>query len=108
MTYLTKMKMPTYALIAALLTSALSACSTYPRSGLERRGDDARITADLRARFDYQADLGAPNVLQIQTLNRVVYLSGSVSTPMQREKAELIARDDPDVTAVENTIGVNN
>jgi osmotically-inducible protein OsmY len=54
---------------------------------------DAKITAEVQARFDQYTVLGPPNLLHVQTLDHVVYLTGQVATDLQREIAESVAFD---------------
>jgi len=52
------------------------------------------------------AELEAPNLLQVQTIDRVVYLSGSVATGLQRRDAEAVANQVQGVSKVVNSIAV--
>jgi osmotically-inducible protein OsmY len=89
---------------ALLLGSALSGCALLGRPD-ER---DARITADVQAQFAQHAELQAPNLLDVQTVHRVVYLRGLVDTPYERAFAESVARQVAGVSRVENLIGLSN
>jgi len=44
----------------------------------------------------------------MQTLDKVVYLSGQVNTDLERQIAESAAHEAPDVARVVNTIAVSN
>jgi osmotically-inducible protein OsmY len=50
--------------------------------------------------------LEAPNQLNVQTINRVVYLNGLVATGLQRWDAESVASQVQGVDKVVNSIGV--
>jgi osmotically-inducible protein OsmY len=50
-----------------------------------------KITTEVETRFGQNAELEVPNQLNVQTINRVVYLSGLVATGLQRRDAELVA-----------------
>jgi osmotically-inducible protein OsmY len=67
---------------------------------------DQKITADVETRFGQNAALEAPNLLNAQTINRVVYLNGLVSTGLQRTEAESVANQAQGVEEVVNSIGV--
>ena len=69
-------------------------------------GDDAQIKAAIMTSFQERPYLGAPNSIQVQTVNRVVYLSGGVSAGLMSRTAEEIARRTPGVERVVNTISV--
>jgi osmotically-inducible protein OsmY len=89
------------------LGAALSGCAlykTYEECGLYGCADDAKITADIKARFSKRLDL-EPNVITVQTLDHVVYLYGLVSSSLEISTAESIAANVPGVTAVVSSVG---
>jgi osmotically-inducible protein OsmY len=95
---------------ALVLTGALSACTayaTYSKCGVNGCPGDAEITIDVRALFDQHAALQPPNTLNIQTLDRVVYLSGLVDTDLERQLAESVAHEATGVKRVVNSIGLS-
>ena len=89
---------------AVLLAAALPGCAAFPRSS--DPPVDQKITADVEARFRQHPELEAPNLIDVQTINRVVYLNGTVSAGLQREYAESIAKQAPGVKEVIDSIGV--
>jgi osmotically-inducible protein OsmY len=93
-------------LLAFLLV--LSGCASAGRCGLEGCAGDHEITARVRALLDQHAALGAPNVVSVQTLDRVVYLKGLVDTPYQKRLAADVAGQAPGVRRIVNMIGVDN
>jgi osmotically-inducible protein OsmY len=92
------------ALAATLTVAALSGCATFPQSS--NPAVDRVITADVETRFGQNAVLDAPNQLNVQTINRVVYLSGLVSTGLQRRDAESVASQVQGVDKVVSSIAV--
>lgn len=90
--------------VAALAVAALSGCATFPHSS--NPGVDRAITADVETSFGQNAVLEAPNQLSVQTINRVVYLNGLVSTGPQRWDAASVASQVQGVDKVVNTIAV--
>jgi len=93
------------AFIAALtLASTLSGCAVFPHSS--NPPVDQNITADVETRFEQHAELEAPNLLRVQTINRIVYLNGSVATGLQRADAESVANEVLDVAKVVNSIAI--
>jgi osmotically-inducible protein OsmY len=91
---------------AARLTCAL--VSTYESCGWEGCTGDATVTRAVQALFAQHPAIEAPNVIDVQTLNHVVYLYGLVDTELQRRLAESVAREAPGVARVVNTIGLRN
>jgi osmotically-inducible protein OsmY len=89
---------------ALLLGSALCACAALA----EPDARDVRITADVQARLAQYPELQAPNSLDVQTLHRVVYLRGLMSTPYEIHLASSVASQVPGVRRVENLIGVQS
>jgi osmotically-inducible protein OsmY len=94
---------------AVLLTAALAACAAFNevrRCGYGGCPADARITAEVKSQFNRHTELQPPNMLYVQTLNGVVYLSGAVSTPVQRDTAVQVAQRVPYVNHVVNNIAL--
>jgi hypothetical protein len=95
------------ALIGGLiLISALSGCAALEKCGFAGCPDDAKITTDVNEQFRQQADLNPPNSLNVQTLDHVEYLSGTVSSDLQRYHAEEVARKASDGARIVDTISV--
>jgi osmotically-inducible protein OsmY len=93
--------------VSALLSILLLGCASM-RCGSAACRADARITADVQALFSQHTSLQTPNEIEIQTVDRVVYLRGLVSTPYERELAEAVARQAQGAARVVNLIGVDN
>ena len=85
---------------------ALVGCATYEKCGFDGCAGDAKITANVRALIDKHPDLEAPDQVGVQTVNHVVYLTGTVSTNLQKSTAEAVARQAKGVTRVEDSISV--
>jgi hypothetical protein len=93
------------AIVAALtVAAALPGCAIFPRSS--NPAADQKITADVETGFGQHAALEAPNQLNVQTINRVVYLNGLVSTGLQRGGAESVANQVQGVDKVVSSIAV--
>jgi len=93
---------------ALVVAGALSGCATYRKCGFDGCPGDAKITADVRQLLDQYPSLQGSNTVYVQTLDHAVYLSGLVDTPFQRQIAQSVAMQAPDVTRVVNMIGVSN
>lgn len=92
--------------IVLILTGALCGCAvynTYEKCGFHGCPGDAKITADVLAQFNQRWDL-EPNAITVQTLDHVVYLYGVVSSGLEVDTAESIARRVPGVTRVVNSM----
>jgi osmotically-inducible protein OsmY len=77
------------------------------KCGFEGCPGDEEITANVRALFNRHPVLEPPNLLDVQTLDHVVYLYGLVDTDFKREIAESVARQAPGVASVVNSIGIS-
>ena len=89
---------------AFILAAALPGCAAFPQSS--DRAVDQKITADVEARFKQHPELEAPDQIDVQTINRVVYLNGTVSAGLQRDYADSVASGAPGVKKVVNSISV--
>jgi osmotically-inducible protein OsmY len=97
-----------YALVFTLvLTGALPGCAVYRKCGFAGCPGDAEITAQVRALFDQHPALKPPNLLEVQTLDHVVYLSGVVDTDLERQMADSVAHEVKGVAKVVNSIGLS-
>src|SRR5579863_6519519 len=65
--------------------------------------DDSRMTAELRSWLSQRPDLGATQVY-VQTLDGIVCLSGQVTTNLQRDAVESMARAIPGARGVNDNI----
>jgi len=89
-----------------LSAASLTGCAVYGRCGLHGCPGDAEITTQVRALFNQHPALEPPNLLQVQTLDHVVYLYGMVDTGMESDLAVSIASAVPGVRQVQNSIVV--
>lgn len=102
-------KRPGVLVFTILLSGFLPGCaaySAYNKCGLSGCPGDAQISAAVRALLDQDAAMRAPNLIYVQTLDGVVYLSGEVATDLQRETAASAALGVPGVRRVVDTIGL--
>ena len=87
-------------------SAALAGCATYGECAGGACGSDAAITVNVRSLLDQHAELGAPHSIEVQTIDRVVYLNGEVNDGFDRSIAESIAMQTPGVLKVVNSIAV--
>ncbi len=92
---------------AILLTGVLSGCTTFEKCGLSGCPGDADITAQVNKLLAQHPALQPPNLIQVQTVNHVVYLSGLVDTDFQQQMAQSVALQAPGVSRVVNSIGLS-
>ena len=96
--------------LAAILlcsgTLALQGCLSSPQCTSEECKNDAKITADVKAKLKENRELGGPNTVYVQTRGGVVYLTGQVATDLQRSTAETAAQQVPGVVRVVNSIAL--
>ena len=90
--------------ILLIVVASLPACATYRKCGLGGCPGDATITAAVEAQFRLHPALEPPNLIHVQTLDHVVYLTGQVETELQRSLAESLAHEVAGVTRVANSI----
>jgi osmotically-inducible protein OsmY len=86
------------------LTSALAGCATYRKCGFSGCPGDAAISAQVRVLFNQHAALEPPNLIGIETLDHVVYLTGLVDTDLERRIAQSVALQADGVARVVNSI----
>jgi osmotically-inducible protein OsmY len=82
-------------------------CAAFDRCGFHGCPGDAKITSDVRVLFGQHPALEPPNLLRVQTVDRVVYLYGLVDTDLERQLAESVAHEAPGVAHVVNSIGIS-
>jgi osmotically-inducible protein OsmY len=104
---------PKHAFLAALIIgfiangAGLAGCAAIQKCGVGGCPADAVITAAVEGQLRQHPALEPPNLLSVQTIDRVVYLNGLVDTPLEREMAESVASATPGVMRVVNSIGIS-
>jgi osmotically-inducible protein OsmY len=83
------------------------ACRTFEKCGISGCPGDAQITADVEALFHQYPELEPPNLVYVQTLDHVVYLTGQVDTQTQRATANSLALRVAGVKRVVNSINLS-
>jgi hyperosmotically inducible protein len=98
------------AAVAMVWLAVLPGCAvyeTYEKCGFAGCPDDQRITRDVQALFDQHPVLEPPNLIEVKTLDHVVYLNGLVDTDLERQLAASVAAEAKGVTRVINSIGLS-
>jgi len=88
-------------------TLAVQGCVSSPQCASEECKNDAKITADVKAKLKEYRELGGPNIVYVETRDGVVYLTGQVTTDLQRDTAESVAGKVPGVARVVNSIALS-
>jgi osmotically-inducible protein OsmY len=95
--------------LAALLAGLLPGCAAvreYAQCGYQGCPQDVGISSEVRALLARHPALGPPNQIYVQTLDRVVYLTGQVATDLQRQTADSVAAEAAGVRRVVNSISL--
>jgi osmotically-inducible protein OsmY len=92
---------------AAIAAGSLHGCAAYRKCGFTGCPGDAKITAEVSALFNQYPALEPPNLLYVQTLDHVVYLTGQVNTDTERDLAKAVALRVAGVRQVINSINVS-
>jgi osmotically-inducible protein OsmY len=103
-TSMRRIQQASLAALALIVSGALSGCAVYRKCGLAGCPGDAQITAAVRAQFRLHPALEPPNLLHVQTLDHVVYLTGQVDTEVERSMAQSLALEVAGVARVVNSI----
>ncbi len=90
--------------LIGVLAIGASACGTIRDCGFSGCPADQKITSDLEALIRQHPAIEAPNSVEVQTIDRVVYLYGKVDTEQQRILPEELAHTVPGVNRVVNSI----
>lgn len=93
--------------VGIIALSGLVGCAALRTCGPGECLGDAEISTAVEARLSDNPALQPPNLLRVQTHNRIVYLYGLVDTPLERNMAESAALDTPGVLRVVNSIGIS-
>jgi osmotically-inducible protein OsmY len=101
-----QLRLPALAVVLAAALSGCGALRAYEKCGYAGCPGDAQISADVRAQLKRDPALAPPNLIYVNTLDHVVYLSGEVDTDLQRATAVSIARTTPGAAKVVDIIGL--
>jgi osmotically-inducible protein OsmY len=98
-----------YALTFALILAAgLSGCAVFQKCSPENCAMDAKINSAVEAMVVEHQELGPPAALHVQTINGVVYLSGTVDTEFEVRRVEGLVRGVPNVKDVVNNLNARS
>jgi len=93
--------------LGLVFAGVLSGCATSEKCGFKGCPGDAQITAEVKALFEKHPELGT-SIIDVQTLDHVVYLYGLADSPLESEVAKSVALEVPGVTRVVSSIADRN
>lgn len=97
--------------LALIGLSALGGCAAYAayeKCGFRGCPGDAAITAEVQRLIAEHPALGPPNVIDVHSVDHVVYLTGLLDTDVERQLAESTARQANGVARVVDSIGLSS
>ncbi|HEX9140545.1 MAG TPA: BON domain-containing protein [Steroidobacteraceae bacterium] len=94
--------------LGIFLAHTLAGCAVYEKCGFQGCPGDAELSAKVQALILQHPALQPPNLIYVQTLDHVVYLSGMVDTSTERLLAQSVAQAAPGVKRVVNSIAESN
>jgi osmotically-inducible protein OsmY len=89
-----------------VLATSVCGCATFRKCGLSGCPGDTAISAEVTTLLKQYPELGPPNLIYVQTLDRVVYLTGQVDTDPERRLAKSVALEAHGVQRVVNSINL--
>lgn len=95
--------------VLPLCAVLLAGCTVYQDlrdCGWRGCPGDAQVTTEVQGLINQHTELLPPNHVYVQTVKRVVYLSGQVATDLQRQDAQSIAAHAKGVHRVVNNIAL--
>jgi hyperosmotically inducible periplasmic protein len=96
------------ATIIVVFAGALSGCAVFDKCSPENCSTDKQITVDVNDLLGQHRELGPPGTVHVQTINGVVYLSGTVNSDFEIRSAEAYVRQVANVKDVENNLNARS
>ena len=87
-----------------VLAGALSGCAVFDKCMPENCSTDKQINQDVKELLSQHRELGPPGTVHVQTINGVVYLSGTVNSDFEIRSTEAMVRQVANVKDVENNL----
>ena len=94
--------------LVAILLAVTAGCKTMTGETAGQNLDDSSITASVKSHLATEERMGTLTQINVKTVANTVYLSGIVSSPLEKTKAEEIARQVNGVKQVVNNIEVKS
>jgi Flp pilus assembly secretin CpaC len=87
-----------------VFAGALSGCAVFDKCAPENCSTDKQITLDANEALSQHRELGPPGTVHVQTINGVVYLTGTVNSDFEIRTGESIVRQVANVKDVVNNL----
>jgi osmotically-inducible protein OsmY len=94
---------------ALMIAGALAGCASMHGGQMCGQADctaDSQVTSAVQSSLDQHPEFGPPGQLQVETLNHVVYLYGSVADDLQLALARSVAMNAGGDAKIVSSIGV--
>ena len=92
------------AAVLVVLGGALSGCAVFDKCSPENCTTDKQITSDVNDLLSQHRELGPPGTVHVQTINGIVYLTGTVNSDFEIRSTESMVRQVANVKDVENNL----
>jgi Flp pilus assembly secretin CpaC len=97
-----------FSTIAMILLSSFSGCAVFDKCAPENCSIDKQITQDANEVLAQHREFGPPGTVHVQTINGVVYLTGTVNSDFEIRNSESIVRQVANVKDVENNLNARS
>jgi osmotically-inducible protein OsmY len=102
-------KLRTFSVAAAVASvGLLSGCAAFDKCAPENCSTDKQITHDVNDLLAQHRELGPPGTVRVQTINGVVYLTGTVNSDFEIRNTEGFVRQVANVKDVENNLNARS
>jgi osmotically-inducible protein OsmY len=88
----------------AVFAGVLSGCAVFDKCAPENCSTDKQITHDVNELLSQHRELGPAGTVRVQTINGVVYLTGTVNSDFEIRSTESLVRQVANVKDVENNM----
>jgi osmotically-inducible protein OsmY len=92
------------AAIIVVFAGTLPGCAVFDKCTPENCATDKQITHDVNELLSQHRELGPPGTVHVQTINGIVYLSGTVNSDFEIRSTESMVRQVGNVKDVENNL----
>jgi osmotically-inducible protein OsmY len=101
-------KLTTISAAAILLAGTLSGCAVFDKCTPENCSTDKQITQDVNELLSQHGEFGPPGTVRVQTINGVVYMTGTVNSDFEIRNSEALVRQVANVKDVENNLNARS
>jgi osmotically-inducible protein OsmY len=91
-----------------MFAGVLSGCAVFDKCAPENCSTDKQITGDVNDLLAQHRELGPAGTVHVQTINGVVFLTGTVNSDFEIRNTEAIVRQVANVKDVENNMNARS